>query len=310
MRSSVFTLSLVFCFLVVGKSLSAQNGDFRWWDELHNWDGFTPWQNYLIIAPGFLGPNALPVPDVKNGQLLEGATFKFGAEQHLSTGDNTSNLFTEGFIPLFSDRVGLNLQWVPFETYRMDIATRNLRRIRDFDGEGTATGDLYLGTYIQLLHNHAKLPDVVLTINLKTASGDRLTAGRFTDAPGYFFDLSLGRDYAFQRGFIQSIRPHLMGGFYVWQRFESNALQNDSFLYGGGFDLKAEKFTLTNTLAGYIGYLDDGDKPMVYRLICRSHFQSALNYEFRFQLGLNDFDYTSFRLLGVYRFGHGHRDEG
>ncbi len=250
-----------------------------------------------------MGPNALPVPDVKNGRLPTSASVKFGPEQHFSAGDNTSNLFTEGYIPLFSERVGLNLQWVPLEYYQMDTFTRDQRRARDFDGKGTASGDLYLGTYIQLLRDHATLPDVVLTINLKTASGGKLSAARFTDAPGYFFDLSVGKDYLIDKGALRSIRPHLMGGFYVWQRFETNALQNDSFLYGGGADLHFTKFTLTNALGGYLGYLDDGDKPLVYRLTLRSHFDAALNYELRFQRGLHDFGYTSFRLLGVLRLG-------
>lgn len=294
---------LLMILLFSSPSLAAQNGDFSWWNELHNWDGLTPWQNYLIIAPGFMGPNALPVPDIKNGRLPEMGTVKFGAEQHLSAGDNTRNLFTEGYLQLFSDRVGLNLQWVPLEQYKMDTATRNLRRARDFDGEGTASGDLYIGTYIQLLRDHDKFPDVVLTINLKTASGGRLTAARFTDAPGYFFDLSIGKEYVLGDGMIKSVRPHLMGGFYVWQRFEANALQNDSFLYGGGIDLNFAAITLTNALGGYLGYLDDGDKPLVYRFTCRSNFAAKVNYEFRFQQGLNDFDYSSFRLMGVFQFG-------
>ncbi len=280
--------------------------DFSWWNSRHQWDGVTAWQNYLIIAPGFMGPNALPVPEVKNGRLPEGASLALGPAQHLSTGDRTTNLYSEGYVPLFSDRVGLRLQWVPLEYYRMDTLTRDIRRARDFDGKGTASGDVYISTYLQLLQDHATLPDVVLTINLRTASGGKLSAARFTDAPGYFFDVSFGKDFAVGRGALQRIRPHLMAGFYVWQRFETNALQNDSFLYGGGVDCQFTQFTLTQALGGYLGYLDDGDKPLVYRLTCRSNFDAALNYEFRFQQGLHDFGYTSFRLLGVLRFGDLH----
>ena len=47
--------------------LSAQS--YTWWEETVHWDGVTPWERYIVFTPGFLGPNALPVPRVTNGSI-------------------------------------------------------------------------------------------------------------------------------------------------------------------------------------------------------------------------------------------------
>ena len=243
-----------------------------------------------------MGPNALPVPTIKNGKLPENAYFRFSVDNHRSRGDKTENLHTELFLPLFSPRVGLNLALVPIEHYKTDTLTRDLRRARGITGEGIAVGDLYIGTYIQLVKNHSRLPDVLLTINLKTASGNKLSDARYTDAPGYFFDLSMGKNINLDPQGSTYIRPHLMLGFYVWQLLGNDQLQNDALLYGLGFDLALPKFEITNALGGYYGYLGNGDRPLVYRVQIGTKFKTVVNYELGLQRGLNDFGYTSFRL--------------
>lgn len=284
----------------IGLSLPAQ--DFTWWNDLHDWDGATPWQQYLIVSPAFFGPNALPVPEVKTGRIDENAWLTVSAEKHSGRGDETENLHLAGFTPLFSDRVGLSLEWVSLERYRMTEATRDERRARDFDGRGWASGDVYLGTHVQLLTETTKRPSVLLTINLRTASGNRLTAARYTDAPGYFFDLSVGKNFPVGHRGV-ALRPYLMGGFYVWQRYETNALQNDAILYGAGVELSVGKLKITNALGGYAGYLDDGDKPLVYRFNVKTFRWSRTEYGLRLQQGLNDFSYTSLRLSCAFHFG-------
>jgi len=267
--------------------------EYEWWNQKHNWDGVTPWHNYMIVSPGFMGPNALPVPVVKNGELPENSNFKIGLEQHMSHGDLTANLFTELYLNLFSHRVGLNIQFVPVEYYKMDTLTRDIRRARGYVGEGFAIGDVYLGTYIQLVEDKKHVPDILLTINLKTASGTKLSDARYTDTPGYFFDVSVGKKISLNGHPSKSIRPHAMMGFYVWQLNGNGQLQNDAFLYGAGFDLMFPKFELINSVGGYVGYLGNGDQPMVYRLRLKSKFDSTFNYEMRFQRGIYDFGYTS-----------------
>ena len=273
-------------------SLGAQ--DFGWWNAVHDWDGTTPWPNYITLTPAFLGPNALPVPEVRNGRLRTTPTLRLAGEAHFSRGDDTQNAWLDLNLPLFSDRASVSLQYVPLEYYRMDVATRDLRAARDFDGKGTASGDVYLGTHIQLLRDHARWPDVLLTFTLRTASGNRLSAARFTDTPGYYFDLSVGKSYAVTEWV--SLRPHLMLGFYAWQTYRNDYFQNDALLYGVGVDLELSKLTVTTALGGYSGYIGQGDRPVVYRLGVETRRGARVEYLGRVEWGLRDFPYRSLRL--------------
>lgn len=273
--------------------------DYNWWNKLHNWDGITHWTRYLIIAPGYLGPNALPVPEIKNGICRSSIQFKTAGEYHYSKGDKTQDIYTEFYFPLFSDRVGINLNIVPVEHYNMDDETRDLRRSRDFDGIGYSAGDLYIGTYIQLVKENKRLPDILLTINLRTASGSNLYAARYTDTPGYYFDASIGKELFLKDIALKSIRPFGLIGFYVWQTYRSDYYQNDAFLYGLGLDLNFKHLQITNSYGGYRGYIGNGDRPKVYRVSIHTKFQSLSNYELRVQQGIHDFNYTTFRLAYV-----------
>lgn len=280
-----------FCLLQI-QFVSAQ--DYEWWNNKHNWDGITPWQDYITTSPKFMGPNALPVPQIKNGTLSKQPYFQIGAEQHRAQGDNTSNLYSKFYTTLFSPRVAFSADVIPIEYYKTDSITRDIRRARNKNAE-VSRGDFYFGTYIQLIEDHHKLPDVLLSINFKTASGGNLANARNPDAPGYFFDLSFGKVIdAFKEQKI-SIKPHRMIGFYVWQLQGSHQQQNDAFLYGLGFDLIFPKLDITNSFGGYYGYLGNGDRPNLYRLTFKSKLDSILNYELRLQTGIHDIAYSSIR---------------
>jgi hypothetical protein len=286
------TLFIVF-FLSIGV-IQAQ--DFSWWDTKHNWDGVSPRTDLIIMSPAFMGPNALPVPTIQNGRIPERFYFEVSGEGHFSKGDNTKGMHTALFTPLFSDRVGLHLNWVPVEFFEMDTVTRDIRRAMDRDGKGKNMADLYFSTYIQLLKDHAHLPDILATINLRTATGNKLSAARTTDAPGYFFDLSFGKTYQINQSMFQSIRPYAMFGFYVWQIDHKKFRQNDAFLFGLGYDIQVSKLVFKNALGGYAGYIGNGDNPLVLRASLQTKFNAPINYHCRFQKGLYDFEYTSFQI--------------
>ena len=114
--------------------------------------------------------------------------------------------------------------------------------------------------------------------------------------PGYFFDLSFGKFFSLNEQETKFIKPHAMLGFYAWQLHGHGQFQNDAFLHGLGFDLAFPTLEIKNSFGGYYGYIGDGDRPMVYRLIFRSKFDSVFNYELGFQQGFQDFNYTSLRL--------------
>ena len=115
--SALLCLSLLGCLV-----LPAQ--DYSWWNQKHNWDGYTHWTSYLIFSPGFMGPNALPVPEVRKGITDQRAYLELDVDGHFSQGDQTGNLFTQLYVPLFSNRAGLEISYYPLEVYKTDTLTR------------------------------------------------------------------------------------------------------------------------------------------------------------------------------------------
>lgn len=86
-----------------------------------------------------------------------------------------------------------------------------------------------------------------------------------------------------------------MAGFMAYQTYDLMHNQNDAFLYGLGAEANFGKLSVKNDLAGYIGYLDIGDKPMVYRLeleLAQKYFHWLLRYQY----GIIDFPYQSIGL--------------
>ena len=287
---------LLFFLLILYSIQSYSQVDYNWWNRKNNWDGVSRWSSYLIFSPAFMGPNALPVPECNDGSVQGNASLEFSLEGHYSKGDDTKDIYTRIFLPLFSDRVGLNLSMVPIEFYKIDTITRDLRRSREYDGKGTSFGDVYVSTFIQLVKNRNYLPDVLISFNLKTASGGNVSAARYTDSPGYYFDVSFGKDISLNNSLIKSVRPFVLGGLYIWQTNREDYFQDDAILYGAGFNLLFAKIELKNYFGGYYGYIGNGDRPAVYRLTLRSRTKSPFNYKISFQQGINDYMYSSLRL--------------
>jgi len=294
LRIKVFTF-FVFLFCI---SIAKAQVDYSWWIKIHNWDGHTSWIKYLKYSPGYFGPNALPVPEVANGIVGNKGMLEMAADGHFSKGDNTQNIFTRLYYPLVSKFVAIESYVVPIEHFKMDTATRDIRSARIKSGEGTAGGDIYFGTVVQLVKNK-KFPDVVFRMMCRTASGTNVSAARYTDAPGYFLDVSMGKDFKNENSIFSTIRPYWMIGFFSWQTNLDNYRQDDAFLYGVGIDLLSNKITISASAGGYIGYIKDKDSPLVARLKVfknGKHF----NYGISGELGLHDYQYKSLRLSLVY----------
>lgn len=282
-------LLIIFSFPV---SVHAQ--DFAWWNSIHNWDGITPWNQYMTISPAFMGPNALPVPELKNGRLDSTASLRISFDHFNGKGDQTQNVFLKGILPLYANRMSLELEVVPLEWYKLDTITRDERAVRTQSGKGSAGGDIYLATTIQLLKDKTYLPDMQLRMALKSASGTKLRDARYTDAPGYYFDVSFGKDFYHGTSVLRSLRWFVDGGFYTYQTYDVKNLQNDCVLFGGGISATAKRFFLSAQLAGYSGYLNNGDHPLVFRSELRSLGKMA-DASFSWQKGLNDYPYDLYR---------------
>lgn len=272
--------------------LAHAQDDMGWWNERHQWDGISPWVNYLTLSPKFMGPNALPVPEIRSGMLRNNLEVETRFGGYGSRGDNTFDTYGRVNVPLCNGRVALEGWVTALEYFETDTTTRDLRAARTRSGKGTAGGDIHFSTQVQLVKDKAGWPDLLLELTMRTASGTRLRDARYTDAPGYWFSVSAGKEKKTGGKLITAIRPYALLGFYSYQTHDVFQPQNDCLLYGAGIDLTTECFVWSHQWGGYAGYLRNGDQPMVYRSLVRFHSKIA-DVVFRLQFGLHDFEYRS-----------------
>lgn len=267
------------------------SGNFEWWNKKHNWDGHTPWQQYITLSSSFMGPNALPVPKIQEATILKSPSLEYSSTVHAHPGDHTIDSKLRFVYPLFN-RIQLETWIVPVEYFEItDTTIRDERAIRYQNPSGTAFGDLYAGAHIKILDGENS-PNLVMGFAVKTASGSKLSMARYSDTPGYYFDISLGQTWNYPDKKLKKIQAYGMAGFYVYQTFDVQHNQNDAFLYGAGINLDFQKYIIKNQLGGYFGYMEIGDDPMVYRFEFRFVLQH-LDWFIRYQYGINDFPYHS-----------------
>src|SRR6478735_1334132 len=219
---------LLFFFGILGswQRVSAQN----YWKTPPLWDyGNALTRKFIITTPGYMGPNALPVPEIKKGVVGNNFYLKAGGEVQFGNGDLTRNTTAALYYPIVPGKVAVELYGIPYEAYTLTEGIKQKRRILDQNNAGHVWGDYYVGTILQVVKDKVYLPDIALAFTLKTASGNHLLNARFTDAPAYFFDLSFGKEFRFKRSaLIQSARIYGSGGLYIWQTNSDNYPQDDA----------------------------------------------------------------------------------
>jgi hypothetical protein len=289
MRNFILCL---FCILpFIG---SAQEEDYTWWNEIHGWEpGMPGWRNWMHITPGYLGPNALPVPEMKEGVIPDKSIIEIGTSAHFMNGDPTQDIFGKYFRSFCDSKIAIELYGVLIEHYAMTVEIRDERVARDYDGKGYSFGDFYFSTLIQMVKDR-KFPDTMIRFGCKTASGNQLEGARHSDSPGYFIDMSFSKTYS-QSDNNKHIRPFGSLGFYSWQTNDELNLQNDAYMYGLGINLKSFKWSLSNSLSGYSGYKNERDQPLVYTFdLNRSFKRNALRLQYLY--GIRDWKYHTVRL--------------
>lgn len=290
----------IYCCLALAIPTTFAQNSLSWWNSVHNWDGTTHWTQYITYSTSFMGPNSIPVPELKKGIINNSLRFENGLEGYWSDGDNTYNLFQKLNVPIAEDRIALQSWIVPIEYYKTDTATRDMRAARKLSGEGVEGGDFYFATLIQLIKNKKKLPDVLLSLNFKTSSGTGLKNARFTDASAYFFDISFHKEYSIGKNNNNLIHLYALTGVYIYQTHIPQYFQNDAVMLGLGADLEFEKYLISNQIASYLGYLDIGDKPVVYRIELEKKNDKKLKWKMKFEHGLQDFEFTSAKMSLLY----------
>ncbi len=282
---------ILFCLIPL---LSFSEEDWAWWNIKHGWQtGMPSWRSFIHITPGYLGPNALPVPDVKKGIVPAGSNLEFGMDFHFRTGDPTQNISGKYYRSFADNRIAIELYGVILEHYAMSDSIRDERVARDYDGKGIAIGDLYFSTLVQLVKGR-KFPDTMVRLAGRTASGGHLDAARYADSPGYFFDFSFSKSYS-GRNEKMSFMPFASFGFYSWQTNDDMNLQNDAFMYGVGGDFRWSRWTVSNTLSGYSGYKLERDKPMVYTFDLK-HSLKHNTIRLQYLYGIRDWSYQTIKL--------------
>jgi len=288
---------LIIFLIFLSGSLAAQE-DWSWWNDQHGWESGMPgWRNWIIISPGYLGPNALPVPEVKRGFIANKTEIEITASNHFHSGDPTQDISGRAFIPFTGGKIAVEMYGVLFEHYAYTKEIRNERFSRDKDGKGTAIGDFYFTTLIQLVKDR-KFPNTLFRMALRTASGTNLEAARYSDAPGYFFDFSISEDYGSVDNFL--FRPFGMIGFYSWQTNDELMLQNDALLYGLGADFIKNHWRFSASWSGYYGYKNNGDRPMQLNFDLRKDYNKTA-IKIQYQHGLHDWLYKTVRFSFIWK---------
>lgn len=224
-----------------------------------------------LVAPAYFGPNAFPVPDMSDGTTSDKLKVELAADGFVCSAtsslsdDITADLFARLTVPLFTDRVNL-VVWMPVvEWYRSGPQINALRRVQNPDRwiTGFDSGDAYVSTDILVLDEKKRGCALVLRAALKSASGNSFGTARVYDAPGYFFDVSVGRNIYQSYDRKTVLRTALSTGFLCWQTADGR--QNDAVMYGALFSLKTGQFSAEINYGGYVGWESKGDRPMTLK---------------------------------------------
>lgn len=248
----------------------------------------------LIYSPRYFGPNAFPIPELRTGEVGSRIEAEVRGEYHYYRGDQTKDIFARILIPFVKGRAGIEASWVIIEDYKLTPKTRDERFAVETESPIKYNGDIIISSFFQVLKCE-KWADLMISANIKTASGGRLCDARFTDAASYWFDLTAGRTILQNAQGNASLRIQAMAGFYCWMTNDRVHRQNDAISYGAGFTGIYRNFTLRTDLSGFYGYENNGDRPILLR--------NNLTYEikkniisFRYDHGMKDRLYETYSL--------------
>lgn len=300
MNLSAIRIACILLMILFEKTLFSQ-ADVYLTDPYNNWDGITHWSKYMKYSPKYFGPNALPIPEVKNGTIIHNVEISLAGEYHYNKLDPTTNLFARIEIPVVKKRINIEAYVVPLEFYNTDSTLRIERRTLNKQGSGVAGGDIYVINNIQIVSDKIKIPDIALRLGLRTASGTNLSHARYTDAPGYFFDVSFGKKIIKSKINDNYLKLYFSGGFYCWQTNRDDFRQNDAYMFSLGTDFFINRTLLSLQSASYQGYIGNGDKPWVVRGSLKYKFNKSLHFESCFEYGIHDYDYQSIRIGVLYQ---------
>jgi len=260
-----------------------------WWIELHGWEEGNDWTEKMIYTTSFFGPNAFPVPEIQDAKLPDKHTAEVSSDIFWGYGDQTQSISTKLSYVFIPGRLVVSGWGVIFEHYKTTTEVRDSRASIIEDAKGTILiGDFYISTLISLIKEKKYIPALNLDLVLKTSSSSSPKGARFFDTPGYYFNLTAGKSKNFSDSFVDELKVSGNIGFLCYQT--NKYYQNDAPLYGLGLDVVSGNFTLQNILAGYSGWLNKGDRPLVYRLKL-SYKKGNYGFFSQYQHSLRDYPF-------------------
>lgn len=291
-------LFLLLTFPVFCSNAQDIDGDWSWWNNVHGWEEGDPgWRNWIVLSPGYLGPNALPVPDVKRGFLRSKTEFELTASNHFHPGDPTKDISGRCYIPFGKNKIAVEMYGVLLEYFAFSEEIRNERYSRIKDGQGVAMGDFNFSTLIQIAKDR-KFPNTLFRFTARTASGTQLKGARYSDSPGYFFDFSFSEDYGKTETGL--FRPFGLFGFYSWQTNDELNLQNDAIMYALGADFEKNSWMFSSSLSGYSGYKNERDKPMQLNFEIRKDYNKKA-FRVQYLHGLRHWEYKTIKFSFMWK---------
>jgi len=270
-------------FVAIFMFANAQD-NYAWWNKQHQWDGKTPQLNYIKRTPDFLGPNALPVPDLNDTKINYRTYIYSGARYQFDKSEKVFNPEIGIYFPIQKNRIAFSFCSRLFEFYETDSVLRDKRFARDSISKGISKSESFLNARVRVWENFYFFPDFTIEFGLKLNTGKNLENARHTNAPGYWFSGNFGKDIYSKENF--NVRIISMLGGFIWQAADNQ--QNDSWLYGLGLQIKKKSNLVLIDASGYRGYRNNGDRPFVTRIKFEKE-QKQFNYFVQYQRAWNNF---------------------
>ena len=225
----------------------------------------------MTYSSRYFGPCAFPMPELHNGLIGDRYEIELRGEYQFYSGDKTTDMLLRVYLP-FKKVAALEVSWLIYDHFKMTPETQAERYAVSATGKSWFQGDINVSAMFQVLKN-PKIMDILISANIKTASGEDVANARFTDAATYWFDANLARTIYTDEARNFSVRVNVLGGFYCWMTNKIRLRQNDAYVYGAGATVTYRNFTFTTDYTSFHGYKNDGDHPAIWR--------NKLNYEIK-----------------------------
>jgi hypothetical protein len=281
--------TILLLLFIQGCFFTASSQTQQQWAQYVHWDGVTHWSRYINMIPGKMGPNAIPVPLMGNGNLDSNYSVAVTGQFHSRPGETAQSIVLYATIPLVKNVITLDVSYLPVEFYKMSDSLKHERHVYyEFYNDKSAGGDVYLNMNIRILKKLEKKIQLAFRAGYRYPASNGFGSARFTDDMGYYLDLSAGKPLGNSGWKLIG-----MAGFYCWQIDRNDLRQDDAFLFGAGVEVNKKNWFFQTNISGYLGYLEDqGDKPILYRALLEKKI-NKIALLLRFQQGLHDFKYTT-----------------